>query len=362
MGKLRKIGKKIKRGFKSLGKKFKRAFGKVAKAFGKLGPLGSIALSFLLPGMGSVLSGWLSNMGPVGEFILNIGSKIQKGANWVKNGVGRVFNRVTDAIEYGMNAVSKPFMKEGARGMGSAFRDFVSEQTKGFIDPSTEGVDPITVPGKTKVLQSPQGPIKVEVPETTISPEAQVGIGGPKIPQTPKGMTEPVYIDGIDTDLKKGFYEQADLDTYYKGQDQVLTMAKGYQGVITDPIPGEVLTDNQVTIKGISENKGLKAPKPQGSSYFSKVKKAYTVLGPAQALGGKMLADESDAAYADYLMKQENAARAGVIAEETLSMVPSNNYAYASQNFIDINNLDNNPNAVAQMNSGYGLILEDFYA
>ena len=120
-------------GFKSLGKKFKRAFGKIAKAFGKLGPLGSIALSFLLPGMGSVLSGWLSNMGPVGEFILNIGSKIQQGANWVKNGVGRVFNRVTDAIEYGMNAVSKPFMKEGARGMGSAFRDFVSEIFRFFF-------------------------------------------------------------------------------------------------------------------------------------------------------------------------------------------------------------------------------------
>jgi hypothetical protein len=127
MGKLRKIGKKIKRGFKSLGKKLKKGLGKIAKAFGKLGPLGSIALSFLLPGMGSVLSGWLSNMGPVGEFILNIGSKIQKGANWVKDGVGRVFNRVTDAIEYGMNAVSKPFMQEGARGAGSAFRDFVSQ-------------------------------------------------------------------------------------------------------------------------------------------------------------------------------------------------------------------------------------------
>ena len=48
MGFLRKIGKKIKRAFKKIGKKIKRAFGKVAKFFGKLGPLGSIALSFLL--------------------------------------------------------------------------------------------------------------------------------------------------------------------------------------------------------------------------------------------------------------------------------------------------------------------------
>ena len=38
MGKLRKIGKKIKRAFKKIGKKLKRGFGKIAKAFGKLGP------------------------------------------------------------------------------------------------------------------------------------------------------------------------------------------------------------------------------------------------------------------------------------------------------------------------------------
>ena len=30
-------------------------------------------------------------------------------------------------------------MKKGARGMGSAFRDFVSDVTGGFIDPSDKG-------------------------------------------------------------------------------------------------------------------------------------------------------------------------------------------------------------------------------
>jgi len=361
MGKLRKIGKKIKRGFKSIGKRLKKGLGKIAKAFGKLGPLGSIALSFLLPGMGSVLSGWLSNMGPVGEFILNIGSKIQKGANWVKDGVGRVFNRVTDAIEYGMNKVSS--VVGGTGTTGSNFRNWVSEQTKGFIDPSTQGVEDITVPGSTKTITGPDGFTKeIQVPETTISAKSQVGIGGPKVPQTPKGMTDPVYIDGIDTDLKKGFYEQADLDKYYTGQDQVLTMSKGYQGVVRDPIPGEVLTDNQVTIKGISENKSLKAPTPKGKGFFGRGKETYAYVAPITQAGGKILQDESDAAYADYLMKRENAQRAGLIAEETLSMVPSNNYAYAPQDFIEMNNLNNNPNAIAQMTSGYGLILEDFYA
>ena len=138
MGFLRKIGKKIKRAFKKIGKKIKRAFGKVAKFFGKLGPLGSIALSFLLPGIGSAISGWFSGL-PAGNFIKIIGEKMIAGAKWVKGKVGVVFNKVTDAIEYGMNAVSRPFIKEGARGMGSAFRDFVSDVTGGFIDPSDKG-------------------------------------------------------------------------------------------------------------------------------------------------------------------------------------------------------------------------------
>lgn len=354
MGKLRKIGKKIKRGFKSLGKKLKKGFGKFAKAFGKLGPLGSIALATLLPGIGNVLTGWLSNMGPVGEFILNIGSKIQKGANWVKDGVGRVFNRVTDAIEYGMNKVSSI----GGQGTaGSDFRNWVSRQTKGFIDPSTKGVEDITIPGSTKTITGPDGFTKeIKVPETTISAEAQIGIGGPKVPQTPKGMTDPVYMDGIDTDLKKGFYEQADLDKYYKGVDTTvdITSGKVIEGITGGPLP-----QGQTVIKTSPDIKGFK---PKGGGYFGRAKKSYAYIAPITKAGGKILQDESDAAYADYLMKRENAQRAGLIAEETLSMVPTNTYTYAPQNFIEMNSLDNNPNAMAQMTSGYGLILEDFYA
>jgi len=367
MGKLRKIGKKIKRGFSKIGKKLKKGLGKIAKAFGKLGPLGSIALATLLPGMGSVLSGWLSNMGPVGEFILNIGSKIQKGANWVKDGVGRVFNRVTDAIEYGMNKVSGAFGGTGTT--GSNFRNWVSEQTKGFIDPSTQGVEDITVPGSTKTITGPDGFTKeIQVPETTISAKSQVGIGGPKVPQTPKGMTDPVYIDGIDTDLKKGFYEQADLDKYYKGVDTTVDIGAGTSS-ITNMTPqlssspvvgGDIIKPiDRTTIKTTGD---LKAPTPKGKGFFGRGKETYSYVAPITQVGGKILQDESDAAYADYLMKRENAQRAGLIAEETLSMVPSNNYAYAPQNFIEMNSLDDNPNAMAQMTSGYGLILEDFYS
>jgi len=130
MGKLRKIGKKIGRKFKSIGKRLKRGLGKVAKAFGKLGPLGSIALSFILPGMGT----WISSLAGQSGFLGTIATGIQNAAGFVGDGVGRVFNRVTDAMEMGMNKVGSLVGRQGTG--GSRFRDFVSDVTNGFVKPS----------------------------------------------------------------------------------------------------------------------------------------------------------------------------------------------------------------------------------
>ena len=59
-------------------------------------------------------------------------------------------------------------------------------------------------------------------------------------------------------------------------------------------------------------------------------------------------------------MRVNNAARAGAIAEETLSMVPTNQYSYAPQNFININNLDNDSAGMQRLTAGYGMILNDY--
>ena len=350
MGKLRKIGKKIGSGFKRIGKKFKKALGKVAKAFGKLGPLGSIALSFMLPGVGS----WIAGL-PQGNFIKVIADGIGKAGNFIKDGVGKVFNRVTDAIEYGMNKVSG-IVPGGEGELGTNFRNWVSKTTGGFIDPSTKGVDPITVPGKTKVLNSPQGPIKVEVPETTISPEAQMGIGGPKVPQTPKGMTDPVYVDGIDTDLRKGFYEQADLDTYYTGVDAPVNIGAGTStdiagsniGIDAGPLKPIRAVDRDI----ITASDGMPKPKIEGKSYFGRAKDVYKKVAPIQVIGSEIQAGEDAEEFAALQQKKARAEQFADIAQSTLmrSADPTTNY-------IDFN--DPNPSSEDQyaVENSYGLIL-----
>jgi len=144
MGWLRKKAKQIAKVFRKVGRKLKKGLGKIAKAFGKLGPLGSIGLSFLLPGMGGIAE-WLGqtiSKIPGGSFLVDIGTKIYEGAagfiGGVKDKIGQVFNTVTGAVEGGMNAVSRGFGGKGE--IGSSFRNFVSDLTGGFIEKSETGL------------------------------------------------------------------------------------------------------------------------------------------------------------------------------------------------------------------------------
>ena len=331
MGKLRKIGKKIGRGIKSVGKKFKKGLGKIAKAFGKLGPLGSIALSFMLPGIGS----WISSVAQGSSFLAPIAQGLVNAGNFVKNGVGKVFNKVTDAIEYSMNKVSS---FAGGEGMaGSNFKNWVSETTGGFIEPSTEGIKDMSTQASTKVLQTPGGKeMTFEVPETTISAEAQVGIGGPKMPKPPKGMKDPVFVDGIDTDLKKGFYAEAELNKFYKGEPVGATLS-------------DSATESYSTT--IQSSKGVTPPKP-GNKYFQRSKNAYKAVGPISTAGQSIQAGEDAEKFAKDMAQKQQAAYFADVAQTTLMKQPD-----PTTNLIDFNNPNPSTQDIYNLTNAYGGIL-----
>lgn len=342
MGKLRKIGKKIGRGIKSVGRKLKSGLGKVAKAFGKLGPLGSIALSFMLPGIGS----WISSVAQGSSFLAPIAQGLVKAGNFVKNGVGKVFNKVTDAIEYSMNKVSS---FAGGEGMaGSNFKNWVSETTGGFIEPSTEGIKDMSTQASTKVLQTPGGKeMTFEVPETTISAEAQVGIGDPipnpdgsitslKTPKPPKGMKDPVFVDGIDTDLKKGFYAEAELNKFYKGEPVGATLS-------------DSATESYSTT--IQSSKGVTPPKP-GNKYFQRSKNAYKAVGPISTAGQSIQAGEDAEKFAKDMAQKQQAAYFADVAQTTLMKQPD-----PTTNLIDFNNPNPSTQDIYNLTNAYGGIL-----
>ncbi|MDA9965652.1 hypothetical protein N9D94_07605 [Gammaproteobacteria bacterium] len=137
----KKLGSSIAKRMRKIGRGVKKGFSKITKAFGKLGPLGQLALFFILPGMGNVLTSW---MGQFGSKVMNmlpsnfaatltkIGTKIKAGASFAyENTIGRVYNTVSKALTGGIDAVTAPFTKDGV-GAATKFKNFVSETANKF--------------------------------------------------------------------------------------------------------------------------------------------------------------------------------------------------------------------------------------
>jgi len=89
------VFKRIKKIVKPIGKALKKGLGKVGKFFGKLGPLGTLALSLMLPGLGTLWSqfgSWASTLsGPLGA--------VMKGVAAAGNTIGKVYSSVTGMIK-----------------------------------------------------------------------------------------------------------------------------------------------------------------------------------------------------------------------------------------------------------------------
>ena len=114
MGLLSKIGKSIKNTFKKtfkrikkvlspIGKALKKGLGKVGQFFGKLGPLGTLALSLMLPGLGTLwtsFGGWANSLsGPLGTVMQGVAS--------AGNTVGRVYNSVSGMISDTVGTIAR---------------------------------------------------------------------------------------------------------------------------------------------------------------------------------------------------------------------------------------------------------------
>ena len=122
---MRKIGRVVKKGFK-----------KITKAFGKLGPLGQLALFFILPGMGNVLTSWMGQFGSkvmnmlpsnFSKVLIDVGGKIKSAASFAyDNTVGAVYNTVSKALTGGIDMITKPFMQDGV-GAATKFQNFISD-------------------------------------------------------------------------------------------------------------------------------------------------------------------------------------------------------------------------------------------
>ena len=113
---MKKLFKKVFKGFKKIlkpiGRELKRGLKSAGKAFGKLGPIGTLALSLMLPGLGTFMGSLgtvVGNvaatapfagtiMGPVGQVISGVAKVAQAG--------GKVFNSISKYVGDTVNGLT----------------------------------------------------------------------------------------------------------------------------------------------------------------------------------------------------------------------------------------------------------------
>ena len=110
---IKKTFKSIKKVLKNPGRALKKGLGKIGKAFGKLGPIGTLALTLMMPGLGaawSTFGTWAQGLsGPLGA-VMN-GIRVAGGA------VQNIYGTVTNLVSGTLNKVTGgSFARPGAKG------------------------------------------------------------------------------------------------------------------------------------------------------------------------------------------------------------------------------------------------------
>ncbi len=195
---IKKVGSKVAGAFKKVAKKVKKIGQKIlkpigelyAKTFGKLGPLGVIAASFILPGLGTMLAGWWSS---AASALLN-------------TTIGCTFGTVLQAVGQGMTYVgSLPGTIDKFIGkIGTSISDKVTSTLTGMGNSITEGANNLFTSAQTAL--------------------------GSKNPLTIQDLGKKV-VDGANKLFKQGPQNQLN-----PGMDDIDFLAKGLEGPVRPPL------------------------------------------------------------------------------------------------------------------------------
>lgn len=129
MGFFSKIFKGVKKVFKKIGKGIKKVVGKVGKFMGKIGIVGQVALSFLLPGIGALI-------GKAAGAMMASSSAIVSGAGSFLNAAVNVASKAGSLVK----SVGKGVLDVVGKTVGTAINkipgagDFLYKVTSGKID------------------------------------------------------------------------------------------------------------------------------------------------------------------------------------------------------------------------------------
>ena len=224
MGKLRKIGKKIGKGIKKIGKKIGKAFKSIikpfAKVFNKLGPIGSIAMMMVMPGIGQMMAGFGAGAvtQTLGAFAGNAVKFVGNAINFVATAPQKILGSITNGITNAWNGLTGAKLPAGQT---SWFDNFKSDMTNTW---TSGGVTPLDAAG------NPTGPAVGEGNFFDYSQQGQVRIDNFKTDFTKsRGQIKDIFTKDNKTVLSESDVAAADkgvLGNLRQGAGETITKIK----------------------------------------------------------------------------------------------------------------------------------------
>ena len=288
MGFFSKVWKGVKKTFKKIGKSIKKGFQKFGKFMGKIGVLGQIAMSFILPGIGKLMLKGLGSMMNLGSGISSLGGLfssmagssnafIQMAGKGLKFGykvlgdVARPFTSVIDAVTtLGKTTVNKvgnifgftPF-KSAPVTYGDAFSSISDDFTNMYSKDRWQELDNTTSNRKTlNKLQemsdeelAKRGFTKDSLDGATAVSDGFIEANRPKLSEDPYGNVSEYEYTEFDVDENLDVIRGADFDVY-KDPTKTSLLSPSGEKTITDRATAYVKEIPGKTLDAISEIPG----------------------------------------------------------------------------------------------------------
>ena len=199
------VGKAIKGVAKIIAKPIKAVLKPIGKIFGKLGPIGTIALGFILPGLGGALGSWFNaaggafqNLFAPNSFMHNaigsIGEAIKGAAKFggdvYNKTVGRVFDSISGAIKGGIEGLTGNKLENFGKWTESFMDKITYKGELGIQPPSWQTASAAETASWTdkiyEAAQSAKDSITGVFGKTTGTPDVMVGAGRHSLLQEPE--------------------------------------------------------------------------------------------------------------------------------------------------------------------------------
>lgn len=117
---VKKTFKNLKNVLKNPGRAIKKGLGEIGKAFGKLGPIGTIALSLMLPGIGAA---W-STFGNFAAGVSGPMGAVLRGISTAGNAIGTVYSKASELVSGTLDKITGGASTKLSNWVGTKLDDF----------------------------------------------------------------------------------------------------------------------------------------------------------------------------------------------------------------------------------------------